>query len=97
MSRRNGPAGAVTEVLRVKYIDTTTASTALKPFLGKAGPSNGSNLAAIADQNLLIVTGYSADVQQIKELLLLIDQPDDEGVIEFYSTRRRPLNADQAI
>lgn len=90
ISQRNGPAGAVTEVLRVKYIDTTTASTALKPFLGKAGPSNGSSMNAITDQKLLIVTGYAGDVKQIKELLALIDQPGEEGVIEFYPTRLRP-------
>ncbi|MEO1524026.1 MAG: secretin N-terminal domain-containing protein [Planctomycetota bacterium] len=90
ISRRNGPAGAVTEVVRVKYIDTTTASTTLKPFLGKPGPSNGSSLTAFADQKLLIVTGYAGDVKQIKELLALIDQPDEEGVIDFYSARLRP-------
>ena len=90
VSRRNGPAGVVTEVIRVKYINTTTASTSLKPFLGKPGPSNGSSLTAMADQNILIVTGYVADVRQIKELLALIDQPHEEGVIDFYATRRRP-------
>ncbi|MEL6104619.1 MAG: secretin N-terminal domain-containing protein [Planctomycetota bacterium] len=90
ISKRNGPAGAVTEVLPVKYIDTATATTALKPFLGKPGPSNGSSMNAIADQKLLIVTGYAGDVKQIKELLALIDRPGEEGVIEFYPTRRRP-------
>ena len=90
VSKRNGPAGAVTQVLRVKYIDLTTASTALKPFLGKQGPSSGSNLVSIANQGVLIVTGYAPDVQQIAELLEMIDRPDEKGVIEFYETRRRP-------
>ncbi|MEO1616960.1 MAG: secretin N-terminal domain-containing protein [Planctomycetota bacterium] len=86
VTRRNGPAGAVTEVLPVKFISVTTASTALKPFLTKTG----SNVVAIADQNLLIVTGYSADVRLVAELLALIDRADADGVIEFYESRRRP-------
>ncbi|MEM6471129.1 MAG: secretin N-terminal domain-containing protein [Planctomycetota bacterium] len=86
VTERNGPAGAVTQVLNVKYISVTTVSTSLKPFLSKTG----SNIIAIQDQNLLIVTGYAADVKLVSELLQLIDRPEADGVIEFYQPRRRP-------
>ncbi len=83
--RRNGPAAAVTQVLPVRFIDVTTASTSLKPFLGKTG----SNVLAIADQNMLIVTGYAAEVRLVADLLAMIDRPDERGVIEFYTAQRR--------
>ncbi|PAY16012.1 hypothetical protein CKO51_28755 [Rhodopirellula sp. SM50] len=86
ISRRNGPAAAVTQVLPVKHIDITTASTSLKPFLSKTG----SNIVALGDQGILIVSGYAADVRLVAELLAMIDRPDAEGTIEFYQTRRRP-------
>ncbi|QEG02844.1 Putative type II secretion system protein D precursor [Stieleria maiorica] len=86
ISRRNGPAAAVTQVLPIKHIDVTTASTSLKPFLSKTG----SNIVALGDQGILIVTGYAADVRLVAELLAMIDRPDAEGTIEFYLTRRRP-------
>lgn len=86
ISQRNGPAAAVTQVLPIKYIDVTTASTSLKPFLSRTG----SNILAIGDQGVLIVTGYAADVRLVAELLAMIDRPDEEGTIEFYQTRRRP-------
>lgn len=86
ISRRNGPAAAVTQVLPIKYVDVTTASTSLKPFLSRTG----SNILALGDQGILIVTGYAADVRLVAELLAMIDRPDAEGTIEFYQTRRRP-------
>ena len=86
ISRRNGPAAAVTQVLQVKYISVTTASTSLKPFLGKTG----SNVLAVPDQGVLIITGYAADVRLVAELLSMIDRPDAEGTIDFYQARRRP-------
>lgn len=86
ISRRNGPAAAVTQVLTLNYIDPTTASTSLKPFLGRTG----SNLVALADQKVLIVTGYAGDVRLVTELLQMIDRPDAEGIIEFYQAQRRP-------
>ncbi|MCA9140148.1 MAG: hypothetical protein KDB00_25425, partial [Planctomycetales bacterium] len=86
ISRRNGPAAAVTQVLTVQHVDVTTASTTLKPFLSRTG----SNIVALGDQGVLIVTGYAADVRLVAELLTMIDRPDAEGTIEFYQTRRRP-------
>ena len=86
ISRRNGPAAAVTQVLPIKHVDVTTASTTLKPFLSRTG----SNIVALGDQGILIVTGYAADVRLVAELLTMIDRPDAEGTIEFYQTRRRP-------
>ena len=86
ISQRNGPAAAVTQVLQTRYIDITTASTTLKPFLGKTG----SNIVALGDQGVLIITGYAADVQLVAELLQMIDRPDSEGTIQFYQVRRRP-------
>jgi len=86
ISRRNGPAAAVTQVIPVRFIDVTTASTSLKPFLSKTG----SNIVALPDQQVLIITGYAADVALVAELLQLIDRPDVKGVIEFYAPRRRP-------
>ncbi|MCO8121770.1 hypothetical protein NHH03_08480 [Stieleria sp. TO1_6] len=86
ISQRNGPAAAVTQVLPVQFIDITTASTSLKPFLSRTG----SNIVAIGDQKVLIVSGYAADVRLVAELLAMIDRPDAAGTIEFYQTRRRP-------
>jgi type II secretory pathway component GspD/PulD (secretin) len=86
IARRNGPAAAVTQVLTLQYIEPTTASTSLKPFLSRTG----SNLVALPDQRVLIVTGYAADVRLVAELLQMLDRPDDPGIIEFYQARRRP-------
>ncbi|MCC9599476.1 hypothetical protein LOC67_02805 [Stieleria sp. JC731] len=86
VSRRNGPAAAVTQVLPVRFIDITVASTSLKAFLTRTG----SNILALPEQRLMIVTGYAADVKMIAELLEMIDRADEQGVIEFYQTRRRP-------
>ncbi|TWT98394.1 Type II secretion system protein D precursor [Stieleria varia] len=80
VTRRNGPAAAVTQVIPIKYIDVTTISTSLKPFMSKTG----SNIIALAEQNLLIVTGYAADVQEIVEMLRMIDKPKGQGSIEIY-------------
>ncbi|WP_161604633.1 secretin N-terminal domain-containing protein [Roseiconus nitratireducens] len=86
ISRRNGPAAAVTQVIPVKFVDVTTASTSLQPFLDR----DGSNIVALPDQNLLIISGYAAEVQQVVDLLAMIDRPDEKGVIEFYQARQRP-------
>lgn len=86
VSRRNGPAAAVTQVLPVKFIDLTMASSSLKAFLSRTG----SNIVPLPEQRLMIVTGYAADVRMIAELLVTIDRPDEKGVIEFYEVRRRP-------
>lgn len=87
--RRNGPAGAVTQVFQVKNTDVTTASTSLRPLMTQ----NGSNLIAIPNQNILIISGYAPDVRQIVELLELIDKPQGIGVIDFYDAKNRSPEA----
>lgn len=89
VSRRNGPAAAVTQVLRVNYIDVASVSTLLKGFVSK----NGASIVAIPDQRVLICSGYAADVALVAEILNLIDRPNAEGAIEFYQPLRRTPEA----
>ena len=89
VSRRNGPAAAVTQVLRVNYIDVASVSSLLKGFISKGGAS----IVAIPDQRILICNGYAADVALVAEILSLIDRPNAEGAIEFYQPLRRTPEA----
>ena len=87
--RRDGPAAAVTQVFVVRFAKVANLAQSLRPFLSRTG----SNLAALPDEGLLIVTDFAVNVRTISELLKLIDQPTTQVVIEFHEARNRTPGA----
>ncbi|MEM9827237.1 MAG: secretin N-terminal domain-containing protein, partial [Planctomycetota bacterium] len=84
--RRDGPAAAVTQVIEIQNADITSLANSLKPFLSKSA-----NLITLAKNRLLIVTDYAQNVARLVDLLRIIDQPSDVGMIEFYEAKRRDV------
>ena len=82
--QRDGPAAAVTQVIPIRNADITRLAQSLRPFLSK-----GANFLALPENRLIIVTDYAQNVQTMKELLELIDEPTGQAVLEFYEARNR--------
>ena len=74
-----GPSMAVTQVFTLDHADVKRAEQVIKPFLTQPG----GNSIGIAESELVIVTDYAGNMNRIKGLIKLIDQPGAEVVIKF--------------
>ena len=83
--QRNGPAGILTQVFTITYLDVQQAVQVLRPFL-----SEGSSLVTeLADSRSLIVTDYATNIQTVNDLLRQIDRPANEIIVSYYEARFR--------
>lgn len=81
--RTDGVAAPATKSFQLRYINAQQVSQVIKPFLSKIG----SNVLALSDSNVLIVTDYASTVQMIEKLISLLDVPTRDVTYEFYSVR----------
>ena len=83
--QRNGPAGILTQVFSITYLDVQQAVQVLRPFL-----SEGSSLVTeLADSRSLIVTDYATNIKTVNDLLQQIDRPANEIIVSYYEARFR--------
>lgn len=78
-----GAATPVTKSFKLQYINAQQVSTVIKPFLSKPG----SNVLAISESNVLIVTDYAPVVAMVEQLVKLLDVPGRDVTYEFYVVR----------
>ncbi|MEM7475754.1 MAG: secretin N-terminal domain-containing protein [Planctomycetota bacterium] len=83
MLQRDGTAAPVTQVFVLENASVSSLATVLKPFMTESG----SNLIALSDTNVLIVTDYAATVKTVADLIKIIDQPGAESVIDIYQVQ----------
>lgn len=81
--RTDGAATPVTKQFKLSYINAQQLSTVIKPFLSKVG----SNVLALSDSNVLIVTDYAPVVQMVERLVDMVDVPARDVTGEFYTVR----------
>ena len=79
----DGTAAPATKSFQLRYINAQQVSQVIKPFLSKIG----SNVLALSDSNVLVVTDYASTVQMIEKLISLIDVPTRDVTYEFYPVR----------
>ena len=70
-SRRAGPSGFVTEIFRVRNIDSAAAVETLRPLVSAAG-------SITASRNSIVVSDYADNVRRVRQVLGRIDV--DSGV-----------------
>ena len=92
--RREGAGAPVTKSFKLQYINSQQVSTVIKPFLSKVG----SNVLALSDSNVMIVTDYAPVVQMVDQLVKLLDVPTRDVTYEFYTVKHMSSKtlADQA-
>lgn len=81
--RTDGTAAPGTKSFQLRYINAQQVSQVIKPFMSKIG----SNVLALSDSNVLVVTDYAATVQMISKLIKLLDVPTRDVTYEFYAVR----------
>ena len=81
--RTEGAGAPASKSFKLKYINAQQVSTVIKPFLSKVG----SNVLALSDSNVLVVTDYAPVVQMVEKLISLLDVPTRDVTYEFYSVR----------
>ncbi len=79
----DGTAAPATKSFQLRYINAQQVSQVIKPFLSKIG----SNVLALSDSNVLVVTDYASTVQMIEKLITLLDVPTRDVTYEFYAVR----------
>ena len=79
------PSGtlAVTQAFPLKHIKPEQLSQLIKPFLTEPG----ANTLTIDDQNLLIITDYSKNLQRISQLIETIDRAGPPSILRFYEVK----------
>src|SRR5579884_3711638 len=78
-----GPDAAVTQVIKLKFLDPTKLDALVKPFLTQPG---GSSLP-LPGQGLLVVTDYASNLKRVADLVQSVDQPNRDAAIEFFSVK----------
>ncbi len=81
--QQDGAAAPATMSFHLKYINAQQVSQVIKPFLSRTG----SNVLALSDSNVLIVTDYAPAVQMVEKLIRLLDVPARDVTYQFYSVR----------
>ncbi|MCA9065096.1 MAG: hypothetical protein KDA96_18635 [Planctomycetaceae bacterium] len=71
-----GGSTPVTQTFQLEHADPETVMTDIRPFLTQ-GQGVSSNVVALREQGILIVTDYAANVLRLERLIRLIDQPGD--------------------
>ncbi|MCC5828820.1 MAG: hypothetical protein JJU36_05175 [Phycisphaeraceae bacterium] len=74
------PTAAVTRVLQPRHVEVAQFEQVIRPFL----TPRGAGTIQIADQNVLIVTDYSANIERVVELMAVVDLPSPDRVIRFH-------------
>lgn len=76
-----GPATPVTQVFLLRHVNAPQVAQAIRPFQTQPG----SNVLALPESNVLVVTDYSPTVLTIERLIQLLDQPRGGVTYEFYT------------
>jgi general secretion pathway protein D len=64
-----------TEVVRIKHVQAASLVSVLKPML-----SNGARLMAYAPSNYLVVSDIETNIEQLKDFVSTMDDPDSSAV-----------------
>ena len=83
--RQSGSATPVTQVFRLTYLQADRLAPVLKPFLTE----KDAQVAAIAENNSLLITDYAVNIVRVEELLNAIDRPAGEARFDFFTVRHQ--------
>lgn len=78
----------VTEAIKLDYADASKLATEIKPFLTSGqGQQNSSNVLALKNQKVLIVTDYASNVVRLRRLIKIMDQPAMDVTTRFVKAK----------
>lgn len=77
-----GAATPVTQTFTLKNVSAQQLTTILRPFL-----SQPTNLVAVPETNVIVVTDYAGSIRTIAELIRVIDRPAGEVVYRYYEVK----------
>ena len=72
----------VTQVFLLEHADPTQLEQSIRPFLSQP-TGTSSNVLAIKDQRMLVVTDFASNILRLEKLIKLIDQPRESVVTRF--------------
>ena len=74
---------AITQAFALQHVTPDQLAEIIKPFLTEPG----ANTLVLADQNLLIVTDYAANLRKIAQLIKTVDQAGPVATVRFYEVK----------
>lgn len=79
----SGGATPVTQAFVLQHINAQQLTQVLRPFLSQPG----SNVLALQDTNVVVVTDFASTVLTVEKLIELVDRPRGDVVFEFYEVK----------